>query len=198
MRNWKKAVIGLLAICLVLQVFTIPAAAAGKRGLQTVRGKTYYYNRSGKKVRKKFVKVKRHTYYFGKTGAAYKGLKKIKKSYYYFDRKCRNVRNKVVRIKGKKYYFSKNGKAIAGTVKAGGRIMISTSRGYLKKDITRYSRNGADFDEFIKVAGKPRRSLIAGDSCLGDIPGKDGIYTYSNFTVYTFEAEGKRTITFVR
>ncbi len=50
------------------------------------KGKTYCYDASGKKVKKQWVTVKGKTYYFDKTGNMKKGWMKQKGKYYYFDR----------------------------------------------------------------------------------------------------------------
>ena len=196
MKTMNRWAIGLLAFYMLFNSFIIPVHATGK-GLETVDGKVYYRKSNGKIVKNQFVKVKTSYYYFGKKGVAYKGLKKVKDDYYYFDKKYRRVQNKTVKIKDKKYYFSKNGKAIRGAVKVGKAIWVSTKKGWLTKNITSYAKEEKDFDAFIEVAGKPLKAATM-DSCYNDIAGKDGIYTYSNFKVYTFEVDDVRTITFVQ
>lgn len=52
----------------------------------TKSGKTYYYGEKGKKIKGKFVKIKKRTYYFDKNGVMATGWKKIKGEYYFFHR----------------------------------------------------------------------------------------------------------------
>lgn len=193
----KKRILSFaLVFLLIMQIFTVPFAAdvsaATKNGLQKVNGKVYFYAK-GKKVTNKWKNVGAHRYYFGKNGAAYKGYKKIKAERYYFDKNCRMVRNKVVTIGKNRYYFTANGSAVKQTVCLPGssKIWTVTKGGKLVKNITSYAKNGKDFDAFIKKAGKPK-SGITSPSCMG--PGRDGIYQYSNFTIYTYEENGVRKI----
>jgi hypothetical protein len=173
---------------------SLPVIAANKSGITTVKGKIFYYQKNGKKAKNVFKKSGGYYYYFGKNGVAFKGLKKIGKTYYYFDKKGRRIQNKSVKIKGKSYYFHKSGKPVIGAVKVGKKIWVSNKKGLLVKNITASGKEGADFNQFREAAGRPIRSSKM-DSCNG--PGKDGIYKYSNFTVYTYEEENVCNIQFI-
>lgn len=192
-RGKKPTAVFLAAVMLGTTALPVEAASAQK-GLQPEGKNIYYYNKKGKRVANSFVKVGKQTYYFGKNGIAYSGLKKIKNSYYYFDKKSRMVRNKVVTWRGKKYYLLKNGKTATGTVMVKGKIWTVTKKGALKKNMTSLAKRGADFRIFVKEAGRPL-SGVTSASCSG--PGMDGIYRYTNFTVYTYEENGVSTIVYI-
>lgn len=162
-----------------------------KKGLLKENGRLYFYGSDGQRAKNCFKKINGNRYYFGKNGAACIGLKKVENAYYYFNKKGHSQQDKTVTIKGKKHYFSKNGKAIQGVVKTGEKIWVSTATGRLTINITEYAKKGEDYDCFEKVAGKAKSSKTK-DSCSG--PGKDGIYAYGNFTIYTYEEDGVRTI----
>lgn len=194
----RKRVISLtLLFLLLMQIFTVPltaapVSAAAKSGLQKVNGKIYYYDAKGAKVRNRWKTVQRNRYYFGKDGAAYKGYKKVGADRYYFDSDCRMVRDKTVKIKGKRYYFLRNGKAAKTVVQLSNeKIWKVTAGGRLLRDITADAKIHKNFDAFLKKAGAPKNSLTT-PSCIG--PGRDGIYTYDNFQVYTYEENGMREI----
>ena len=194
----KKKLLPLVLVCiLVLQVFAVSApltvSAAGKNGLQVVGGKTYYFAK-GKKVTDKWVRVGGRYYYFGKSGVAYKGRKKVGKNWYYFDKKCRRAENRVVRVGGKRFYFLGDGKAAKETTCINGKIWKINRVGRMLKNINSLAKEGKDLDAFIRAAGKPKKSETM-TSCKG--PGKDGIYTYDTFIIYTYEENGVRKITHV-
>ena len=194
----RKRVVSLtLLFLLLMQIFTVPLAAtpvsaAAKSGLQKANGKICYYDAKGRKVRNTWKTVQKNRYYFGKDGAAYKGYKKVGADRYYFDSDCRMVKDKTVKIKGKKYYFLKNGKAAKTAVRLSNKkVWKVTAGGRLLKDITADAKIGKNFDTFIQKAGKPKKSHTT-PSCNG--PGRDGIYTYDNFQIYTYEESGVRKI----
>lgn len=192
----KKRVLSFaLVFFLILQIFTapfaVPASAAAKNGLQTLNGKMYYYAK-GKKVKNTWKNVKGQRYYFGKDGAACKGRKTIGKDRYYFDKDCRMVRDKVVTIDKNKYYFLKSGKAAQQAAQIKGKIWTLSKNGKMLKNINVYAKAGKSFDEFIKRAGKPKKSERT-SNCMK--PGMIGTYTYDNFTVRTYEENGVRKIT---
>lgn len=71
------------------------AASRKKSGLKKEKGKYYYYKK-GKKVKKKWVTIKRKKYYFAKSGAAAIGWTKISGKAYYFNNRGVMVKNKTV------------------------------------------------------------------------------------------------------
>lgn len=191
----KKRVLSFaLVFLLFLQIFTVPfavpASAAANNGLQRVDGKIYYYAK-GKKVKNTWKNVKSYRYYFGKDGAAYKGSKKVGNDRYYFDKNCRMVRDKIVKIGKNRYYFQENGKAAQKVAWIKGKIWTLSKNGRMLKNISTYAKEGKSFDAFIKKAGRPKSGTTT-PSCLG--PGRDGIYSYGTFTVYTYEENGVRKI----
>jgi hypothetical protein len=99
-----------------------------------------------------------------------KGWTKDKKSYYL---KSGKKATGVWYIKQKLYYFSKKGVYNAKKTK-----QIRKAATY-EKDIT----------DLAKLLGKPKSKKYM-DSCYG--PGKDGIWTYAHFKVYTYkDTDGK-------
>lgn len=193
----KKRILSFaLVFLLAWQIFTVPFAtdvsAAPKNGLQKVNGNVYFYAK-GKKAANSWKNVGAYRYYFGKNGAAYKGYKKVRAKWYYFDKNCRMVKNKVVTIGKHRYYLTPNGQAAQQTVCIPGsnKIWTVSPKGRLLKDITSYAKAGKDLDAFIKKAGKPKKGITS-PSCMG--PGRDGIYTYSDFEIYTYEENGARKI----
>lgn len=113
MKRWKMLLV-VLACLLFIQTpaVSLPepvqaAAKASKSGLVKEKGKYYYYNSKGKKVKNKWMTVKaangkEYRYYFSKDGSALTGTKKgaLLKS-----------------IGGKLYAFNSQGRALTGVMK---------------------------------------------------------------------------------
>lgn len=187
----------LLTLCLTLLCsFTAFAAEGNKSGLKKENGKIYYYNK-GKKIKNKWKTVKGKQYYFSKTGAACKGFKKIGKDYYYFNSKCRRTNKKLVKVKGKYYYFLANGKAVTGIAMVNKKLWLFNNKGVRQsesavKEIRAATKLEGDFDVLEQLIGTAKK-ISKGTSCYYG-PGYDGIYEYVNFTVYTYEENGQRII----
>ncbi len=104
------------------------------KGLQTIDGVKYYFNKSdgktvakgwfmdkkmygigGGKIAVGFKKIDKANYYFDKkNGIIVVGYKKIGKAYYYFNKKSGKMLTGLQTISGAKYFFNKtNGKGVA-------------------------------------------------------------------------------------
>lgn len=112
------------------------------------------------------------------------------KSHYYVNGKM--VKNKFYTIGSSKYYFNSKGKVKTGIAVINGKFYRFTSTGRLNLKATKKIRSAAkyekDFATLRKLLGKPKKSIYQ-TGCYG--PGKDGILTYSGFTVYTYKENGK-------
>ena len=85
--------------------------------LETIDGKTYYFNSSGYRVTG-WKKVDGYWYYFGSDGAMVKGWQKIG-SWYYFDNEGK-MQTGLQKIGNKYYYFEAGGAMKTGWQKVGG------------------------------------------------------------------------------
>ena len=93
------AIFGTLYSSKPVQAATRSQSVSKKSGLVEIRGKKYYFSKSGKKLT---------------------GWRKINKKYYYFDRKTGAMAcGRVVNADGKRYYFKKNGLRKGGRIKIG-------------------------------------------------------------------------------
>ncbi len=108
------------------------------RGLKTIDGKLYYFDKDGYMVTKTWIKQDGKTYYFGKTGAAKKGLCKISGNRYYFNESNAMVAKSWKTIDGKKYYFTKSGKAATGSKKIGKNYYYFNKNGVMQKNVWKY------------------------------------------------------------
>jgi hypothetical protein len=95
--------------------------------------------------------------------------------------------------KDKKSYYLKNGKKATGYWYIQRKLYYFSKKGVYDAKKTKQLRKAAtyekDITELRKLLGKPKKKKYV-DSCYG--PGKDGIWTYDNFKVYTYkDLEGK-------
>ena len=149
----KKAV--LLALLLCCTAAVLPASAASKTsGWKKTKGQTYYYKK-GKAV-KGMVKIGSKTYYFDKKGRLVKKKwVKYKGKTYRTDKNGAIVKNRFINVGGKHYrmkadgtlqkgwktfsygksYFGSNGVLRKGVQKIGGKVYYFTDRGVMKTGI---------------------------------------------------------------
>ena len=188
-------------------------AKAKKNGLVKKNG-GYCYYKKGKPQKKVWKTIKRKKYYFKGDGKAAVGSCKIRGKYYIFNAKGQLVctsKKKVVTVKGVKYQVNGNGRAAKGWSKDkkyyfsdSGRMMTGIC--VIKEKFYRFNKNGKydeagtkalqqaavyekDMTELYRLIGAPVKSEYY-DGCYG--PGKDGMLTYKNFTVFTYKApDGK-------
>lgn len=187
-----------------------------KNGLVREKG-NYRYYKNGKLQKKVWKTIKRKKYYFKKDGNAAAGSCKIGGKYYIFNEKgqlvvpTKKAKTKIVAVKGvkyqakakglaakgwskdKTYYFSANGRMLTGIQVIGEKFYSFGKNGKYDKDKTKKLRKASvyekDMADLYRLIGKPKKSAYY-DGCYG--PGKDGILTYKNFTVYTHKApDGK-------
>ena len=102
-----------------------------------------------------------------------------------------------------KYYLGKNGRkytgihviaGISGSAQKEGKFYIFGANGKLKQEKTRQiqlvSRYEDEMTALYRWIGSPLRADYASGSCYkapnGDTGGRDGVLTYSNFTIYTY------------
>lgn len=182
---------------------------AKKNGLVKKNG-GYCYYKKGKLLKKTWKTIKRKKYYFKADGRAAVGSCKIRRKYYIFNAKGQLVvasKKKIVTVRGvkyqvkakglaaggwskdKKYYFSKNGKMTTGICVIGEKFYKFHKNGEYDDAGTKQLRSAAvyekDMGELYRLIGQPVKSEYF-DGCYG--PGKDGILTYKNYTVYTYKA----------
>lgn len=197
----------------ITEVQAAKKAKAKKNGL--VREKnSYRCYKKGKLQKKTWKTIKGKKYYFKADGCAAVGSCRIGGKYYIFNAKGQLVsasKKKVVTVKGvryqvkakglaaegwskdKKYYFGRDGKMMAGICVIKEKFYCFKSNGIYDEARTKALRSAAvyekDMTDLYLLIGQPAKAEYA-DGCYG--PGKDGILTYKNFTVYTYkDPEGK-------
>ncbi|MBQ9180346.1 MAG: hypothetical protein IJ132_06055, partial [Firmicutes bacterium] len=98
--------------------------------------------------------------------------------------------------KDKKLYYN-DGSVVKGTVVWKGKFYAFTDKGKYREDFTKKLRSaateGKDISELTVLIGNPKKKTYA-DSCYSPGPGKDGIWKYSKFTVYTYKPESGQEI----
>lgn len=161
-------------------------AAAKKNVLKREKGKYYYYNKNGVRVKKKWLTLKRngkyYKYYFGANGAAYAGtrrygtsvpaVKKIGSAYYGFDHQGHMLKGTYV-INGRFYVFAaKNGRM-------NGRLSLKLRAASKKEQST------APLKKMLKNIGLKPLKVLRAEGCYGD--GYDILYTYKNFQISAYE-----------
>ena len=139
------------------------------KGLRTIGGKKYYFDKSGRMQVSKMVSTGGVRYYFTSNGQMYTGKPKFisyKGAFYWVDSSHKaTIRPKWQTINGHRYFLSNNGVPYKGYRKIGkcyyyfdpqGRMQkntIVTANGkqyYIKSDGKRYGKNNV----FVKVDGK--------------------------------------------
>lgn len=85
-----------------------------KSGLTREKGKRYYYNSRGNKIKNQWKSINGYIYYFQKDGAAATGITEISGSRYLFTNKGRLVQSSFYTWKGKTYYANKKGRIYTG------------------------------------------------------------------------------------
>lgn len=127
-----------------------------------------------------------------KVSAHYSGPYKYKGTYYIFKNgKIANGNGKrALKIKGKVYGVSASGKALKGTYVIKNKFFSFKKNGLKNAKKTsklrKAGKEGANYKDFVKVAGKPLKTKYVSGSCYGN--GDDGISTYKNFYLYTFRS----------
>lgn len=164
---------------------------------------------NGKLVKKAWRVIEQKKYYFKADGAAATLSCKIGSKYYIFDKNGQLFQpagKKVVTIdkvkyqvnpqgtaakgwtKDRKYYFDKTGKRLTGIQVIKGKFYAFGSSGVYSKSKTKKLQKAAKYEKDIsalkKLIGNPQKKKYY-SSCYGD--GKDGVWTYKNFKVYTFK-----------
>ena len=176
----------------------------------------YHCYENGTLVKKAWRTIEQKKYYFKADGAAATLSYKIGSKYYVFDKNgqlFQPAKKKVVTIgkvkyqvnpqgtaakgwaKDKKYYFDKTGKRLAGTQVISGKFYAFSSTGVYSKSKTKKLQKAAKYEKDIsalkKLIGNPQKKKYY-SSCYGD--GKDGVWTYKNFKVYTFKPKRGKEI----
>lgn len=110
-KDLRKRMFLLTVLTLCAGAIALPTQAAKKNAWTKKAGKTYYYDKKGKKAT---------------------GLKTIKGRRYFFDKKGVLYKKGWKTVKGKKYYFKKkNGAAATGAVKIGKKRYLFNDKGQL-------------------------------------------------------------------
>lgn len=175
------------------------AAAVGSR---KIRGSWYIFNAKGQLLepgKTKTVKVKGIRYRVKKSGKAAPGWDSART--YCFGKNGRILCSSW--SPDGKYYLGKNGRkytgihviaGISGSAQKEGKFYIFGANGKLKQEKTRQiqlvSRYEDEMTALYRWIGSPLRADYASGSCYkapnGDTGGRDGVLTYSNFTIYTY------------
>lgn len=176
----------------------------------------YHCYENGKLVTRDWRVIDEKTYYFKANGAAAVLSCKIGSKYYIFNKKGQllepkkksvvtvgkakyHVTPKGTAAKGwsadKKYYSDNTGKCLTGIRVLKEKFYAFGSSGKYNKTKTTKLRKAAKYEKNIstlkKLIGKPKKTKYY-SSCYGD--GKDGVWTYSNFKVYTFKPRSGKEI----
>lgn len=176
----------------------------------------YHCYEDGKLVKKAWRVIDGKKYYFKTNGAAATLSYKIGGKYYVFNTNGQlfqpsgkkvvtvgNVKYQVgangLAVKGwsadKKYYFDETGKRLTGIRVIKEKFYAFSSAGKYDKTKTKKLQKAAKYEKDItalqKLIGKPQKKKYYA-SCYGN--GKDGIWTYKNFKVYTFRAKNGKEI----
>ena len=184
-----------------------------KEGLVYEEG-FYRYYEDGKLVKNSWRTVDSRKYYFKKDGNAATLNYKIKGKYYVFDNKGRLLQpssKKIVKVSmddGKKkmfyvntdgtaasgwaenktYYFYGTGEMATGIIVMKEKFYSFNASGKANKAKTKKLQAAAMYEQPIaalrKLLGKPKKTKYY-SSCYGN--GKDGVWTYDAFKVYTFK-----------
>lgn len=184
-----------------------------KEGLVEEDG-CYCYYEDGKLVKNSWRTIDGTKYYFKKDGKAATLNYRIKGKYYIFNDKGQLVQpssKEIVKIRTeegevKKFYVNPNGTAASGWAEnktyyfyetgemATGIIVIKenfyafNASGKCNKAKTKKLKAAAKYEQPVaalkKLLGKPQKTKYYA-SCYGD--GKDGVWTYAAFKVYTFK-----------
>ena len=165
---------------------TLSTASEVKRGPKLEKGKYYYYDAKGVKIKNKWKVLKKwgkyYRYYFGKDGAAYTG-KKVNGVYV----------PRVAKISGAYYGFDRYGRMLKGTYVINNKLYVfSSSNGKMNRTVSaklrsacKYGKSTATLKKLLKNIGqKPVRTVTA-PGCYGD--GLDVIYYYKNFAISGYQ-----------
>ena len=107
-----------------------------KDTIRKIQGKFYYFDKNGCLKRNAFVRKNGNIYYADATGAFAAGWKKINKKQFYFSKRGRAVSG-LQTINGKQYYFSKRGEMLKGWRWIGRtKYFFSRTTGRMMKDCT--------------------------------------------------------------
>lgn len=118
-----------------------------KEGLKK-EGKYYYYYKKGKKVKKKWVNIGKHRYFFNEKGRAATYSMAYKGAVYVFGKDGRLKQPKsprVVTVGERKYYVDAKGKAQVGWFTAKGRLYYGDKKGRLYQNGK--TREGVSFTD---------------------------------------------------
>lgn len=159
--------------------YTDPITGVRLTGWQTIKGKTYYFNKKkGYMHRSGMWKIQGSRYYFKKNGTLYKGLKTIN---------------------GKNYYFGETGAAVKGFQVIGDYTYYFRTKGYmykgwLTKGELKYYFNKSD-------SSRPLGAMSIGLTTIDGAQyffGEDGVLIRDDFALngklYSFDANGRCTV----
>lgn len=192
-----------------------PSATESEQVLKKENG-VYRCYENGVQVTKAWRTIDEKKYYFKANGAAATLSCKIGGKYYIFNKEgqlFQPAKKSVVTVgktkyqvnpqgtaaKGwsqdKNYYSDSTGTCITGIQVLKEKFYAFGSSGKYDKTKTTKLRKAAKYEKNIsalkKLIGKPKKTKYY-SSCYGD--GKDGVWTYKNFTVYTFKARNGKEI----
>ena len=174
----------------------------------------YRYYEDGKLVKSSWRTVDGKKYYFKKNGNAATLSYQISGKYYIFDRNGQLFQpssKKIVKVEtdtgeykkfrvntdgtaasgwadGKTYYFYENGEMATGIIVVKGTFYAFKTSGKQNTAKTKKLKAAAKYKKPIadlkKLIGKPLKTKYY-SSCYGD--GKDGVWSYATFKVYTYK-----------
>lgn len=196
-------------------------SAKGATGLVKKNGTCCYYV-NGSKLKSSWKTIGGKRYYFQKDGTAAVGAVKIKGTWYVFDSKARlskgtkvhlcKVKGAVYRVKAsgkakggyndsKTKRYSASGQLMCGIWVVSGKFYAASRAGVYNAEKTAALRAAttvnASVGALLDLLPTPKKTTYA-DSCNtgpSGLGGKDGIYTYAHFTLYTFrDTAGAETL----
>lgn len=194
------------------------SATSKKNGLVKSDGARYYY-KNGKAVASRWMTIRGSKYYFRANGKAATGSVKIKGKHHVFSttgKLLTGKKTRVVKVGTEKYrvtkqglakpgrdsakrYFNAKGKMITSPTVIGGKLCAYKANGAYDAAKTRQLRAAAkmeaDATPLLALLGKPQkeRYVVSCDFHMTEdgelLPGKGGILTYPDLTVYTFKTD---------
>lgn len=115
----------------VLESTSVKTAQKGK-WVKNYRGYRFRSKTTGKYIKNTFAKIKKHIYYFDRSGYIVTGVRKYRGGWYYFDERGR-LGTGWRRIRGNRYYFSKrNAQRLKGWNKIGTKKFYFDNKGVLQ------------------------------------------------------------------
>ena len=134
MKKRTSKLLQVILLTLIIGMMSATGAMAAKAGWNTISGKTYYYVKSGTKLKKVtgLYKINGGYYYFDKSsGVMQKGWQKIDNAWYYFSAGG-GMQTGWQKINNTWYYFRSGGAMVTGRQQIDGKWYTFSSGGALQ------------------------------------------------------------------